>query len=114
MTEAENPYPQIVDPTVLGKQIKVADTALNRNNNYWRPLIGRDGVIIDKELDGLYDVAIIPDIPLVQGVKAERFIFIGEEEPVLRKPYWYRFQMSMFALAILCTVAAVLYLILRH
>lgn len=77
-TEPQNPYPQLVNPLILGKRIKVADVELNRENNYWRPLIGREGVIIDKELDGLYDVAIIPDIPLVQGVKGERFIFLDD------------------------------------
>ncbi len=78
MTPEQNPYPQLVNPLILGRRIKVADVELNQTNDFWRPHIGKDGIIIDKELDGLYDVSIIPDVPLVQGVKAERFIFIDD------------------------------------
>ncbi len=30
------------------------------------------------------------------------------------RPYWHRFQLTLFALGILCTIAAILYLILSY
>lgn len=105
------PLSHIKTPAVIGTPIRIADNELNRSNNFYKDLIGHEGVIIDLEDDGLYDIA-LPTQPLLTGLKAERFVIIyGLKTTSTSK--WHRFTLTLIVLGIISTVAGVAWLLTK-
>ena len=119
------------DLSVVGHPIRIADNDLNRKNDFYRPLIGQEGVIIDLEEDGLYDIA-LPTYPLLQGLKKERFDFLPvtqvpvgvmtwqgddgtefKETPYLGRKRWNRLVATLILLTILSIITGIILLTMK-
>lgn len=99
----------------LRQLLVVRDCEENRGNDFWRPLIGKAGVVSDVEPDGLInvvilqrheDVAIIPNVKQLSqlltrfdlggctfsfGVKPQRFDFGAVLPDSQRQRRWWQF-----------------------
>lgn len=110
--------------SVIGQPIRIADNDLNRQNDFYRPRIGQEGVIIDLEEDGLYDIA-LPTDPLLQGLKKERLEFLKdpatesaiaaseEFKTYLGRKRWNRLVASLIMIAILGVITGIILLTMK-
>ena len=67
----------------VGGRVIVLDNAINHGNAFWHDLMGRTGVVLGIEADGMLTVS-IDDIGVCTGVIPERFTFASPA----RKPWW--------------------------
>lgn len=80
-----------------GARFTVRDEPINRNNEFWRPLIGRSGTVMSVMSDGMLDVTIVIEADqgcFVEGVKPERLSLFDASSAVLPlfepRPWWKR------------------------
>lgn len=80
-----------------GARFTVRDEPINRDNAFWKPLIGKSGTITSVSPDdGLLDVAVggVDDATFAEGIKAERFCIFEVNDKVASmfepRPWWKR------------------------